>query len=557
MKYKKIAAIGAGLVLLGATLSGCSWVSDKELSAKIEQARLEGAKSVDVTVDNSAVVEKVVGELKDSYDVRLGALEEQAARDAKVIEDYKAELAKTQLELESQKEVIVEEETAVATPVENYEVDELSLNAQLTSFVVDDSDLKRLLDSKIEFADEENIDVHEEIRFAAASTGIRTSVYDADFNSDVYMTLEAANSIEYRYVFDDALDYTTVTYDDPLEINFLGQDLEIVDVTSSQFTVIKGETIVLDEGESKTITVDGQQVDVEVTVITDESAPKIGVKINGVSKTGLSENDIAKVGNYEVYVKSIMANEAGDVTADFVELRVAKDVQLEFDAEDLVTKNDDRFEYTIGTTGTNLNYLGVSYVEISDDLDDDYQAIKVGDALVFPNEYFKVSVALDEVEYVDYDLSFSDVNGTDALKIKSSDSEGIVISGIEKVDEIEFNGINVFYDDDDGDEQVTTLGNVKLVNEDTELALAYAGNVLTIGTNINVTTNGGFDFLGTLEDEAEASDVSYNGINYGTRDETVITSEGIIINTPENNADSDRVEIRVPSDVVKATLTVE
>ena len=221
MKYKKIIALGmVGLVgVLG--LAGCTTQAD--IDAQIADAKLsaykQGQASVDVTVDNDGVVAQAITD-KEKVDA------EQDARDAQVLADAQKEIEllvaeNEALAIDVQEQVVVD--TATAT---GYEKDELSLNANLASLRLDDSDLPFLQDVEIDF-DGENIDIHEEI-LLSNDVGIRTSIYDEEFEDNIYLTLEDSGAIEYRYVFDDALAIADVSRDEPLVINFMSNDIEIV-----------------------------------------------------------------------------------------------------------------------------------------------------------------------------------------------------------------------------------------------------------------------------------------------------------------------------------------
>jgi hypothetical protein len=57
-------------------------------------------------------------------------------------------------------------------------------------------------------------------------------------------------------------------------------------------------------------------------------------------------------------------------------------------------------------------------------------------------------------------------------------------------------------------------------------------------------------------DKAEATDVKYKGEGIGTRDYSVLTDEGIIIEDVGDNADNDEVFLKIPSEIVEATIAV-
>jgi len=554
-KMKKLKALGVMALMVGGLLAVTGCDRDPLLEQEVKQAIAdakelaykEGAESVDITADNSEAVQvaMVQEQLKSA---------EQASRDSLIIEDYKNvnEALKAELIV---KEKIVEAAIIVeARNEDSYTKDELALEAGVTAFTLDDSDLNFLQDAKIKFDGDRNIDIKEEIVFA--DVGVRTSVYDEEFEEDVYLTVESEEGILYKYSFDDDVVRTIVSKSEPLNINFLGKDIEIVDVASDSFTVISGEELLLKEGETVTISIDGEDVEIELVTVSD-SSNEIAIKINGAMEAGLSEGDIEEVGNYEVYVKTVLSNEAGEGD-DIAEIRVGKDIEKEYEDGDEVVEDDERFVYKIAMkAGTdNIDYFGVAYAEVSNNKDDEYAPITGDEQIIFPNEFFKVGIALEDVDYFEYSFKFSEKNEVSALKIESDDGEGIVI-GTDKVDKVYFNGTDVIYDDDNGDEQVVLLSAVKLENDDMSLSMSFDGSNFAIGSDIKFVIDPTMSFLGATEDEAEAADIKYKGTGYGSQDESIVTSNGLVIVSPEDNANADKFKLLVPSKIVEAKIIVE
>lgn len=565
---KKIAVIGIGAMFIGSTLVGCADIkmSQQDYDDEIAAAKLLDNEQVkkDATKDMFTQTELDAAKAGLFTQEQLDAkVAEQKTTDDKVLADYK----KSEDDQEAD-----DKKTAAAAASVFYEKDELALNSAI-SFILDDSDLPWLQDKKIKF-NSEKIDIHEDLIFGSEEDSmlIRTSIFDPEFSSAIYLTLEKENAFEYRYYFDDEIKISDINRKDSLEINFGGNDIEIIGVTTNSFTVVQGEKLTLEEGETRTITIDGEDVEVKVSIIAD-TAETVTIIINGESESNLGEEDSAEVGKsgYEVYIISVMPNEAGDIGPDTVEFKISKDVEIEYKATDEVTEDDDRYEYTVKVSGEEgeevLEYLGITSVETSYDLDDDYLPITGDEKYVFAG-LFSVGFSLTEVTYFDYDFKMDNVKvGTgrvNAIKITSSDDEGIVINNggrIDEVDKIYFTGTTVIYDDEDGDEQEVNITDVKFVNDDTELQLSYNANrdILKIGdgNNIKITIGGDFEYLGATEDKAEIDDIKYKGTGYGTQDEDLVTNDGTIIERPEDNADNDKVTISVPSETVEATIRIE
>ncbi|KKL49768.1 hypothetical protein LCGC14_2312190, partial [marine sediment metagenome] len=427
MKLRKIVnriiALGVGAILVG-SMVGCA--QPARTFATEEEFKDAAVAEIDITTDNQAAIDAATEDLftQDELDAKVAA---QKVIDDQVLEDYKT----------SEKDQADDDATAALKASIFYEKDDLGLNS-VTSFSLDDSDLPWLQDTKIKF-DNEKIDIHEELIFSGL--GVKTSVFDPEFEDNIYLTLETENGMEYRYYVDDEIKIGDISRDDPLEINFNNNSIEIIKVTSASFTVVQGETVTLEEGASKTVTIDGEDVEVTASIISD-TAKTVSIAIGDESATDLSKGESSEVGNteYEVYIKSVMPNEAGELAPDRVTFRISKDVEIKYEAGDEVIEDDDRYEYTIDVTDEEeptLNYLGITRVEVSDDIDDDYKPITADEEYVFAGGLFSVSISTTEVTYFDYDFKFGEKDNVNAIKITSSDDEGIVI-GNDEVDKIYF-----------------------------------------------------------------------------------------------------------------------
>jgi hypothetical protein len=78
--------------------------------------------------------------------------------------------------------------------------------------------------------------------------------------------------------------------------------------------------------------------------------------------------------------------------------------------------------------------------------------------------------------------------------------------------------------------------------------------------DINVTISGGvLSHLGPTADDSESEELIYNGAtdhNLGTKDEDHRTYYGVVVLDPDSNGAGDKVELKVPSDVLEATIVV-
>jgi hypothetical protein len=75
----------------------------------------------------------------------------------------------------------------------------------------------------------------------------------------------------------------------------------------------------LNEGETKTYSVGGDDFQVTVTAITDTGTMYVKFNINGEATLSMRENDTYLISEIQLRVNDIISNEAGDVTQDLVD----------------------------------------------------------------------------------------------------------------------------------------------------------------------------------------------------------------------------------------------
>ncbi len=98
-----------------------------------------------------------------------------------------------------------------------------------------------------------------------------------------------------------------------------------------------------------------------------------------------------------------------------------------------------------------------------------------------------------------------------------------------------------------------------LIADDTEIEVGLAGGDITLSIgDIKISLGGGNNFLhlGNEAEDAEGNDVKIGTQSIGTYDNDVMDYYGTIIESPENNADDDKVVIKVPSERVYAQISV-
>lgn len=100
-----------------------------------------------------------------------------------------------------------------------------------------------------------------------------------------------------------------------------------------------------------------------------------------------------------------------------------------------------------------------------------------------------------------------------------------------------------------------------LIADDTDtMKVGISGTdsiTLTIGDiEISLGGNSSFLYLGATAEDAEGTDVIVNEKPIGTKDNDIMDHYGTIIESPENNADDDKVVFKVPSEQVYAQISV-
>ena len=206
MDFKKI--IKGSLIVLGTgalfALAGCAQkFSQEEVNDLVSNARSEGVKSVDVTVDNDAVVQDAL-------------VEAHVAWEAGQVTDA----GEPRVWIPS---------PAVSEVCSAYTIDNLYLNSSINE-VLDDNDYCILSEGSVSFDDEE-LDYRDTLTFTEdVRVGYSgSSEFDNDLADTPRLVLDTSHSVSYTYLFEDLPDWDAVTEDESLEINFFGQELTIID----------------------------------------------------------------------------------------------------------------------------------------------------------------------------------------------------------------------------------------------------------------------------------------------------------------------------------------
>lgn len=235
---KKIATIGVGAAMLGATITSAVALDLAEYPAPfIVNGEWD---------DSNAIVVGRNAAASDTYGV-VDLIERSQLDSKKLVSSAGGELAVTGG---------VTEDIPIGRGIANK-----------TSFALDwdldDSDISSFQDTKISFQGSD-LDVSDHITFYETSPSIETSLTSSEDDYEANVFMEATRgSIRYFYAFDDGVIPNNATSSEPLEIKFLGKTMKITHVESggNEFTAYVGNEYFMKVGDS--VTVDGKKVTLE------------------------------------------------------------------------------------------------------------------------------------------------------------------------------------------------------------------------------------------------------------------------------------------------------
>ncbi len=369
--------------------------------------------------------------------------------------------------------------------------------------VILDNKLVKLQDKEIDF-DGDDYDIHEEIRLTSF---IRTSLDDVDYLLNPYLVIPE-EGIEYRYVFDDALPKNEIDYDETLEINLLGKDVEIVKLTDSSMTILYGEKIDFEDGETK-----------QGIKILGISSDSVLLEHNGESAE-IYEDEIVEVGGIQIQVISAFENEQGD-GKDIATLRIAEDIELFIENGDDYN-DEDTWKWIITS-----DYIGITNQNEYEDLEEDYTPFKESEGIALPNDFAQI----DFKEVTTSDLTELDIRVKDEYLHIRGDRED---SFADEHDEI-FVDENGIYDED---KELIDLDKVRIGESNIYLEL---GSVK----------------IGKLTIELDMSDIKYNGVSFADDDDNYLDYLGIIFKDIEKAIDDkDNLEVIVPDERPEVTISI-
>lgn len=522
-------------------------------TALIVIAALLGATACTPTVtldDAKLMAQSAAIEATNKAQVQIDALKAQVSSieaDKKTAEDAKTALTEKLSELDAKVAELSKLNTSSGVSASGKSFNRLNLGDTLNENV-DNSDIKTLWDGNVEFADDD-YSTHEEFSINTDVAYSGNTTYDSEFYGDARLVALNEGALSYRYVFDDQINISDVSRDEPLAISFMGKDMKIVDISSGSVTIQEGTQLALTEGE--TATVDGKTI----TLVSTSDAKAL-VDVNGI-RAAINEGDSKKVNGIDVQVDEAI----GSDKLGYAELIVGKDVETTIDNGDNWFKNDDRFVFNIVTSSGMLSELSISYDVKFDNADDDFAPLKIGESINFPNNYVNILFDGKKVDATDVSITIDKIykSGVDENAVILKANDEIFRVGNKDVKTVYVIADGTFYfKNNDGNIEKTTLSPV-IKNDNTEVSIALAGTLMLTDSNgkkIELAVDIANKQLGAKKDDAESGDVIYEAHSFGTLDGSLLTQWGIVVKDIKSNADNDKVVLSIPSDQTEYEVVI-
>lgn len=517
---KKIIAIGILALFSFGALAGCTTPkptyggveieSTEQIEKIVAEVEANAKESVDITTDNEDAVNRALQGTynKEQFDKAVtDAIAEQLEKDQLIIDDYGEQLKKQEAE-----------DKATEAEESKFELEDVNIGVDIVEELTD-RDITKLQDTEIEF-DGDDYDVEE----VFSLTGLNVAVNEKDYDGRPYLIVPT-EGIVYKYNIDNALDTNRIYVgDESLTINFLGEELEIIEWGVDKITFNKGIEELFKDGETKII--DG--VEITVRVIGNDFVSLI---VDGETET-IRGGETEEVGDIEIEAKEILY--VSKVGYDsYVTLRVGEEVETSIeDGEEY--EEDSAWEYVV-----DANSIGLKLVEEFKyiDEDEDFQALASGDTLSLPNDYITVEFGgLVEEDSVSY--RFDTVKDNDYLRIR-----GEIFEGINDYTKVYIDNTGKIFDDDSVDSKYigtsVELGNTGIVlNTNSTGVVIIDGIKMALNlSDITVETVGGYISLIGREDD-------------------YTTNYGITIENPEDAIEDENLKIVIPDEKAEAIVKI-
>ena len=439
---KKIIALGTGATMIGATLGAGALAQDLSdyPTPFIKDGKFTGL----LVVGDKAAAEDVIGVSDIAVSLQFAATKKAGSSSGTSVtvegDAWRVGTSGKQLEI-----------------MENTDAGVNGENLKNITTSIDEQELGILADGEV-ITEKGSAGYNQYINFEnAIESGTLGSGFvqyledDDDVASDFFYVRSAEAIARYSLEYKESMKSdvedstgskdTTGTYLGDYEdekISILGKEYTIVKArrtgtsasnhNSAELTLMGGaKKDTLEEGETKTYTIDGKDYEVTVTAITDTGTIFAKFSINGESTRSLIDGDTATLSDdTQIGVTDIVPNEAGDVAADLVEFFIGAnklflkdtDVTNTGSSNTMEMGNEDIDDVAVIITGTNDNStFNIDTIQLNITADDDY-FVAPGHKLT---EYMDEPQAFMESWDILYE-GLDDV-GTEVIKLKTSGSD--------------------------------------------------------------------------------------------------------------------------------------
>ncbi|HLC96024.1 MAG TPA: hypothetical protein VJH97_01770, partial [Candidatus Nanoarchaeia archaeon] len=321
---RKIAALGAGVTMVGATIMGAMAAGLTDYpSPFVADGKFSGV----LVVGDKAAAEDVIGVTDIATSLQFSATTKAGTASGVTVtvqgDAWKVGTTSKTLELTENPITLQKQETF----------------RNVTNSIGDD-ELDALADGEVD-NDKGIAPYHQYFNFIqevkAVDAAEKGYVYyvedDNDATADFLYFPSSSLILQYEIEFTKSLASDNTTTDttsnlDDLEnekLTLIGEEFTIIKAHSTaagvKLTLMSGPVLAnMQEGETKTFTINGKEYEVTVPIITDTGTIYAKFVVNGESTDAMVVGDTEKLadGTY-LGVKSILPNEAGDVSQDLVE----------------------------------------------------------------------------------------------------------------------------------------------------------------------------------------------------------------------------------------------
>lgn len=481
-KIRKVIALGTVVGLGTTVLAGCYDTGTEDLNKKLDKV-IESVEKVPVQdyASDIAALKTEIQTLKtdkfvakeelDKKESELRTLQESAERDALLLQDARSEAAKLKIDLEDAQTKVVANTATINSAYFELPNNMLELGENVgdvkESFT--ENDLEGLRSGTIS-TDEGTTAYNQYLRFSGDDVNGAVPVYeenDDDIVGDYLKVSDGDTLYEYQLEFEEGAE-SEIGDDDHLqsledeELVILGRKWSVVravvdtdDKTLNMLLLGGSVRDTLEEGASKTYSVNGKEYEVIVTTIADrKNDATVKFVINGEVTRELKEGQTDRLNDGTLIgVRELLPNEAGEANGgDMVEFYLgAEKLELEgsYVSEDFTSSGVEYNDNSLNHLQLNLqgavsgNTFKLSGLKLRLDVD----AIR-GDAYIAPghklSEYLREPESLLGVD-IEYD-GLLDVDSTpigirsrgdDEYRLEFTTNEGLEYSVplVELVDE--------------------------------------------------------------------------------------------------------------------------